>query len=157
MQENSIGMTPKALLTSTQAAALAHISYRQLDYWLRTGVVPAPTVPADGTGTLRMFGFLDLLRVRMVALLRQQGAKTAVIRRALAIIEEEWRREDPMDCGRMAVIDDCMCLDTDPEALWYILNRRGMARRIIVLNLGGIAQVMAERVRALQAEPEAWA
>ncbi|MED5527073.1 MAG: MerR family transcriptional regulator, partial [Actinomycetota bacterium] len=43
------------------ACAAAGITYRQLDYWARTGLV-APTVRgAAGSGTQRLYSFRDIL------------------------------------------------------------------------------------------------
>lgn len=44
--------TADRLYTSTEAAELAGVTYRQLDYWTRLGVV-APTLPATGPGSGR--------------------------------------------------------------------------------------------------------
>lgn len=47
---NVVGM----LLSSIEVCRRARITYRQLDYWVRTGVVE-PTVDARGSGTQRRF------------------------------------------------------------------------------------------------------
>jgi len=138
-------------LSTHQAAALAHVSYRRVDYWLRSNVLPQPMVPAQGPGTERRFGFLDLLRVRVVARLRHEGVSLQAIRRALEILEGEWNTADPLRMGRLLAIDGKICLEGDDETLWAILERQAMARRIVTVDLGQLARETAERVRALQA------
>jgi len=138
-------------LSTHQAAALAHVSYRRVDYWLRSNVLPQPMVPAQGPGTERRFGFLDLLRVRVVARLRHEGVSLQAIRRALEILEGEWNIADPLRMGRLLAIDGKICLEGDDETLWAILERQAMARRIVTVDLGQLARETAERVRALQA------
>lgn len=138
-------------LSSQQVAALAHVSYRQVDYWIRSRLLPEPMVPADGKGTERRFSFLDLLRVRVVARLRHEGVSLQAIRRALEILEGEWNIADPLRMGRLLAIDGKICLEGDDETLWAILERQAMARRIVTVDLGQLARETAERVRALQA------
>ena len=138
-------------LSSLQAAALAHVSYRQLDYWLRTELLPQPMVPADGSGTERRFGFLDVLRVRVVAGLRHEGASLQAIRRALDVLENEWNVKNPLDTGRLVAIDGRVCLEADREMLWDILRGQGMAKRIVTLDVSELARDTVAQVRALQA------
>ena len=135
-------------LSSLEAAALAHVSYRQVDYWLRSNVLPQPMVPAQGPGTERRFGFLDLLRVRVVARLRHEGVSLQAIRRALDVLENEWGTKDPVDAGRLVVIDGESCLFEDREGLWRIFERHGLARRVVVLDAGDVARELWERVVA---------
>ncbi|MEY3364786.1 MAG: hypothetical protein RL332_586, partial [Actinomycetota bacterium] len=43
------------------ACSAAGISYRQLDYWARTGLVEPSIRPAGGSGSTRLYGFRDIL------------------------------------------------------------------------------------------------
>ncbi len=42
------------------ACAAAGITYRQLDYWARTGLVEPSVRPATGSGSQRLYGFRDV-------------------------------------------------------------------------------------------------
>ncbi|MBR23977.1 MAG: MerR family transcriptional regulator [Rubrivirga sp.] len=65
------------------ACAAAGITYRQLDYWARTGLV-APTVRgAAGSGTQRLYGFRDILILRIVKRLIDTGVSLQNIRVAV--------------------------------------------------------------------------
>jgi len=138
-------------LSSQQVAALAHVSYRQLDYWIRSRLLPQPMVPADGKGTERRFSFLDLLRARVVARLRHEGASLQAIRRALDVLENEWNVKNPLETGRLVAIDGRVCLEADREMLWDILRGQGMAKRIVTLDVSELARDTVAQVRALQA------
>ena len=74
------------------ACAAAGITYRQLDYWARTGLV-APTVRgAAGSGTQRLYSFRDILILRIVKRLIDTGVSLQNIRVAvehLAARQEE--------------------------------------------------------------------
>ena len=55
-----------AAMTSREVCELVGVTYRQLDYWCRLGLVE-PTVPAHGQGSRRLFGPVDVARVRRLA------------------------------------------------------------------------------------------
>ena len=55
------------------ACKAAGITYRQLDYWARTGLVEPTVRPATGSGTQRLYGFRDILVLRVVKRLLDSG------------------------------------------------------------------------------------
>src|SRR6476619_5369922 len=65
------------------AMSAAGITYRQLDYWARTGLV-APTVrSASGSGTQRLYSFKDILVLKVVKRLLYTGVSLQNIRVAV--------------------------------------------------------------------------
>ena len=48
------------------ACAAAEITYRQLDYWARTGLVEPSIRPATGSGTQRLYKLRDILVLKVV-------------------------------------------------------------------------------------------
>lgn len=65
------------------AAAVAGITYRQLDYWARTEIVSPSVRPATGSGTARLYGFRDILELKIVKSLLDTGISLQQIRSAL--------------------------------------------------------------------------
>jgi hypothetical protein len=55
------------------ACAAAGITYRQLDYWARTGLVEPSIRTAHGSGTARLYGFRDILVLKIVKRLLDEG------------------------------------------------------------------------------------
>jgi len=66
------------------ACAAAGITYRQLDYWARTGLVEPTVRPAHGPGTQRLYGFRDILVLKIVKRLLDTGVSLQNIRIAVA-------------------------------------------------------------------------
>jgi DNA-binding transcriptional MerR regulator len=62
---------------------LTGISYRQLDYWARTGLVGSSIRQASGRGSRRVYSFADLVALRVVGQLRDEGVSIQTIRRAV--------------------------------------------------------------------------
>jgi len=64
---------PRAPYTTTEVARLAGVSYRQLDYWDRSGVLRPSVRSAKGSGTARRYSDDDLVRCRVIAELLRYG------------------------------------------------------------------------------------
>jgi len=65
------------------ACSAAGISYRQLDYWARTGLVEPSVRTATGSGTSRLYGFRDILVLKIVKRLLDAGVSLQNIRTAV--------------------------------------------------------------------------
>jgi DNA-binding transcriptional MerR regulator len=71
------------------ACAAAGITYRQLDYWARTGLVEPSVRPASGSGSQRLYGFRDILALKIVKRLLDTGISLQQIRAAVAYLREQ--------------------------------------------------------------------
>jgi DNA-binding transcriptional MerR regulator len=65
------------------ACSAAGITYRQLDYWARTGLVEPSIRPAQGSGTQRLYSFRDILVLKVVKRLLDAGVSLQNIRVAV--------------------------------------------------------------------------
>ena len=70
------------------ACSAAGISYRQLDYWARTGLVEPSIRPAGGSGSTRLYGFRDILVLKIVKRLLDAGVSLQNIRTAVNHLRE---------------------------------------------------------------------
>jgi DNA-binding transcriptional MerR regulator len=68
---------------------LVGISYRQLDYWARTGLVTPSVRAADGSGSQRLYGFTDLVELRIIKRLLDAGVSLQRIREAIRYLRRE--------------------------------------------------------------------
>jgi DNA-binding transcriptional MerR regulator len=64
------------------------ITYRQLDYWARTDLVAPSIQEADGSGTQRLYGFRDVLVLKVVKRLVDTGVALNQIRVAISHLRE---------------------------------------------------------------------
>lgn len=65
------------------ACSAAGITYRQLDYWARTGLVEPGIRNASGSGTQRLYSFRDILVLKIVKRLLDAGVSLQNIRTAV--------------------------------------------------------------------------
>lgn len=70
------------------ACKAAGITYRQLDYWARTGLVEPSVRAASGSGSQRLYGFRDVLVLKVVKRLLDTGVSLQQIRVAVAALRE---------------------------------------------------------------------
>ena len=71
-----------------EAADIVGITYRQLDYWARTGLVEPSIRPASGSGTHRLYSFRDILVLKVVKRLLDTGVSLQQIRTAVGHLRE---------------------------------------------------------------------
>jgi len=70
----------------TIACSAAGISYRQLDYWARTGLIEPTIRPAQGSGSQRLYSFTDVLVLKVIKRLLDTGVSLQNIRNAVDLI-----------------------------------------------------------------------
>ncbi|MCW2621737.1 MAG: MerR family transcriptional regulator [Frankiales bacterium] len=70
------------------AYAAAGITYRQLDYWARTGLVEPSVREAKGSGSQRLYSFRDILVLKIVKKLLDAGVSLPNIRTAIATLRD---------------------------------------------------------------------
>jgi len=139
------------------ACTAAGITYRQLDYWARTGLVEPSIRPARGSGTQRLYGFRDILVLRVVKSLLDTGISLQQIRAAVTVLREHGLT----DLARITLMSDgatvyaCTSRDEVVDLL-----QGGQAVFAIAVGRhvrdveGSLAQLPGERAHA-DATPEA--
>jgi DNA-binding transcriptional MerR regulator len=79
-----------------QACKIVGITYRQLDYWTRTGLVMPSIQEATGSGSQRLYSFNDLLQLKVVKSLTDAGASLQKVRQAIDYVRtnlsDNWSR-----------------------------------------------------------------
>jgi DNA-binding transcriptional MerR regulator len=70
------------------ACAAAGITYRQLDYWARTGLIEPSVRSATGSGSQRLYGFRDILILRVIKRLLDAGISLQQVRIAVNHLRE---------------------------------------------------------------------
>ena len=84
------------------ACQVAGITYRQLDYWARTGLVEPSVRPAKGSGSQRLYGFRDVLVLKVVKRLLDAGVSLQSVRTAVAHL----RRLGVDDLATVTLVSD---------------------------------------------------
>jgi DNA-binding transcriptional MerR regulator len=129
------------------AAQAAGITYRQLDYWARTGLVSPSLRTATGSGSQRLYTFTDIVALSVVKRLLGTGVSLANIRTALATLHTHHGG----DLAGLTLLSDGVgvYLTADDEQI-IDLVRGGQA--VFGLALGQVATDMHATLTHLPAE-----
>jgi DNA-binding transcriptional MerR regulator len=107
------------------AARAAGITYRQLDYWARTELVVPTVRDASGSGSQRLYGFQDILVLKLVKRLLDTGISLQQIRSAV----EQLREAGIYDLAQTTLMSDgasvYLCTSND-EVIDLISHGQGV-------------------------------
>jgi len=140
------------------ACDVAGITYRQLDYWARTGLVEPSVRAASGSGTQRLYSFQDILVLKVVKRLLDTGVSLQNIRIAVGHL----RARGVDDLARITLLSDGTTVYecTSPEEIVDLLAGGqgvfGIAVSGALRELtGSLAQFPAERAEQVAEAPDA--
>jgi DNA-binding transcriptional MerR regulator len=71
-----------------QVCTLIGITYRQLDYWARTGLLRPSIADARGSGTQRRYSYHDVLELKVIKQLLDAGISLQRARRAVECMRQ---------------------------------------------------------------------
>jgi DNA-binding transcriptional MerR regulator len=71
-----------------QVCALVGITYRQLDYWARTGLLRPTIADARGSGTQRLYAYTDVVELKVIKQLLDAGISLQRARRAVECLRD---------------------------------------------------------------------
>ncbi|MDV6014624.1 MerR family transcriptional regulator [Haloechinothrix sp. LS1_15] len=102
------------------ACQIAGITYRQLDYWARTGLIGPSIRTAHGSGSQRLYSFKDILVLKIIKRLLDTGISLQNIRLAV----EHLRERGVRDLARVTLFSDGTTVYecTSPEEIVDLLQ-----------------------------------
>jgi len=106
------------------------ISYRQLDYWARTGLVRPSVRDAQGSGSQRLYSFQDLALLKLIKRMLDSGVGLQQIRKAWGTLRE--LKEPPL--GSTLVSDGSRIYAVDSPGAVVDLLAKGQGVFAIALD-----------------------
>ena len=107
------------------AAKAADITYRQLDYWARIGLVTPEVRGASGSGSARLYSFRDILMLKVIKRLLSAGVSLQQIRTAVDYL----RDRGVQDLTEVTLISDGASVyecTTDDQVIDLLKGGQGM-------------------------------
>lgn len=145
--------------TSKQTQEIAGITYRQLDYWARTGLVQPSVATAVGSGSRRAYSYGDLVKLRIIKDLLDRGVGLQQIRDVFRNHEDIL--DEDLAGGRLVISGDEVLFMTSTDELVALVQRPGQqALALIMLEVEGIKEqldgaIVSELARWRDEEGEA--
>lgn len=135
-----------------QACKLAGITYRQLDYWARTGLVRPSVTDAHGSGTQRSYSYRDILELKVIKHLLSGGISLQAARRAVEYLRDNLK-EDLSNADLLVVGQGTVLVRNGEE--FIDLLKGGQLVMSIVLSLHEIVHELEAAVVAMRYEVDA--
>ena len=129
-----------------QACKLAGITYRQLDYWARTGLVRPSIADAHGSGTQRSYSYRDILELKVIKHLLSGGISLQAARKAVEYLRANLK-EDLSNADVLVVGPGTVLVRTGEELI--NLLRGGQLVMSIVLSLQEIVNELDAAIIAM--------
>ena len=123
------------------------ITYRQLDYWARTGLVNPSVRQAEGSGTQRLYSFDDIVQLRVVKRLVDTGVSLQRVR--LAIDELRDRGRSPSDVTLVSDGSSVFMVDDNAQVIDLLARGQG----VFAIALGPVVDELRGEVTAFPTEP----
>ncbi len=130
-----------------QACKLAGITYRQLDYWARTGLVRPSVADAHGSGSQRSYSYRDILELKVIKHLLSGGISLQAARKAVEYLRANLR-EDLSNADVLVVGPGTVLVRTGEELI--NLLRGGQLVMSIVLSLQEIVHELDGAIIAMK-------
>lgn len=128
------------------------ITYRQLDYWARTGFMVPSLQQARGSGSQRLYSFADLVQLKVIKKLLDAGMDLRRIRSAFAALSgrrSSWSWED----GEVTLASDGASIYAlrSPEEVIDLLQK---GQGVFGVALGPLVEEVAGEVHQLDRTSE---
>lgn len=140
--------------TSREVCTVTDITYRQLAYWDKINLVKPSIIGARGTGSRRIYSFIDLVCLRVTAKLKEEGISPQKIRKSVAYLAKHFSEQDKLltDFVFLTDGDRIFILTKDPT---MVLDTLHGSQFILSIFIGRIIQDTENKVLRLEREEEA--
>ena len=130
------------------ACSVVGITYRQLDYWARTGLVTPEIRGARGSGSQRLYSFRDILILKVIKRLIDAGISLQQIRTAI----DHLRVRGVNDLSEVTLMSDGVSVfecTSDDEVIDLLKGGQG----VFGIALGGVWKDIEGSLSELPIEP----
>ena len=135
--------------SGSRTASIVGITYRQLDYWTRTGLVRASLTDAAGSGSRREYSYTNLLELRVIKSLLDAGIKLEAVREVFSYLREHVTSDI---ASAHIVIDGSRVVLCDGDQLIDVLKRgQGVLNVLAVSTVKDQVDFQLESIRELAA------
>ena len=129
-----------------KTAEVVGISYRQLDYWARTGLVTPSLAEARGSGSRRSYSYRDLLELKVIKTLLDSGLKLESVRKVFTYMREHLGED--ISSANLVISGNTSVLVRSGEELIDVLQQgQGVLN---VLPLAGVKEEIDARIVELR-------
>jgi DNA-binding transcriptional MerR regulator len=131
-----------------QVCTLIGITYRQLDYWARTGLLRPSIADARGSGTQRRYSYHDVLELKVIKQLLDAGISLQRARRAVECMRDGLGG-DLAATNLVLVGTDSVLAHSDGEVVDLLKGGQGVLN---IVPLSGVVEELNADIRRIERE-----
>ena len=145
----------KQSFSGSQAAQIAGITYRQLDYWARTNLIRPSLTDAKGSGSRRSYEYRDLLELKVIKQLLDAGIKLESVREVFNYLRSHVDTE--IAAAHIVISGKAVVLCQGDQLVDVVRNGQGVLNVLPLANIKSDVDAMivslAGRNTATKAQP----
>ncbi len=130
-----------------QVCSIVGITYRQLDYWARTGLLHPSITEARGSGSQRRYSYTDLVQLKVIKRLLDAGVSLQAARKAIDCLRSAG---DDLASANLVTDERGSVLAYSGEEIIDLL--RGGQTVLNIVPLGGVVSELAAAITDLGLE-----
>jgi DNA-binding transcriptional MerR regulator len=127
-----------------QVCSIVGITYRQLDYWARTGLLHPSITKARGSGSQRVYSYSDLVQLKVIKRLLDSGVSLHAARRAIDCLRSSG---DDLASANLVIDDRRSILARSGEEIIDLL--KGGQTVLNIVPLGGVVSELETAITDL--------
>jgi DNA-binding transcriptional MerR regulator len=127
-----------------QVCSIVGITYRQLDYWARTDLLPPSITEAHGSGSQRRYSYSDLVQLKVIKRLLDSGVSLQAARRAIDCLRSSG---DDLASANLVIDDRRSVLARSGEEIIDLLQ--GGQTVLNIVPLGGVVSELEAAITDL--------
>jgi DNA-binding transcriptional MerR regulator len=133
-----------------QVCTLIGITYRQLDYWARTGLLRPSIADARGSGTQRRYSYHDVLELKVIKQLLDAGISLQRARRAVECMRDGMGG-DLAATNLVLVGTDSVLAHSDGEVVDLLKGGQGVLN---IVPLSGVVEELNADILRIESETQ---
>ena len=127
------------------------LTARRLDYWDRSNFIKPSVQEASGQGSVRLYGFVDLVQVKVAKMLLDKGVTLQKLRKALTYLKKHMAEiEKPL--AELRFLTDGETLFVLTESSQQIIDTLKGGQLVFSIALGEIVQDLRSSVIDMEKE-----
>ena len=145
----------KQSFSGSQAAQIAGITYRQLEYWARTNLIRPSLTDAKGSGSRRSYEYRDLLELKVIKQLLDAGIKLESVREVFKYLRSHVDTE--IAAAHIVISGKAVVLCQGDQLVDVVRNGQGVLNVLPLANIKSDVDAMivslADRSTATKVRP----
>ena len=128
-----------------QVCKIVGITYRQLDYWARTGLLRPTVSDATGSGSQRLYAYSDVVELKVIKQLLDAGVNLQKARRAIACLRESG--EDLATASLVLADEQSVLVQSGEEIIDLLRGGQGVFN---IVPLAGVLQEVQAAIHEIE-------